>query len=470
VSTTDDIPETAYRGDPPGEHGPRYRITPESRWFGSWKIAAGIGVLGLAAAAYGWKVQPDRFAFSYLFAFFVPLSLALGSLFFVMVQFITKAAWGVTVRRVAELFMRPMPIFAILVIPLVLMLPHLFPWLGARHPAAEPQHKEVAAEHAGAASHAEPSPVDEARGDPTKEPAGLRDLPVPNNNRMEKAEEGAEHEIVEHKAFYLNKKFFLGRLIAYLLLWSWLAQRFFGWSTEQDKTRALENTASAQKFAPVGLIIFGVTLTFFAFDWFLSLDATWYSTIFGVWFFAQSALFNMASLILVTLMLRRSGLLGNAVNVEHYHDMGKLLFGWIVFWSYISFAQFFLTWYSNIPDEVSFFHKRWHDNGGTWKDVSLGIVAFHFFVPFWFLMSRNIKRRLPLLATGAVCMVLTHVVEVYWVVMPNFGPLDPSWIDLACLLGVFGIYVATVLRGMEDYSLVAVGDPRLERALEFENA
>jgi hypothetical protein len=467
VSTTEET-ETPYRGED-GHGGHDYRITPQSRWAGSWRIAAGIGVLGLAAAAYGWNVQPDRFAFSYLFAFFVPLSLALGSLFFVMVQFIVKASWGVTVRRVAELFMRPMPIFAILVIPLVLMLPHLFPWLGARHPAAEP-HSEVAAQHAGAAAHAEPSPVEEARGDPSKEPAGFRDLPVPSNNKMEKAEEGAEHAIVEHKAFYLNKKFFLGRLIAYLLLWYWLAQRFFWWSTEQDKTKALSNTASAQKFAPIGLMIFAVTLTFFAFDWFLSLDATWYSTIFGVWFFAQSALFNMASVIVMSLLLRRSGLLGTAVTVEHYHDLGKLLFGWIVFWSYIAFAQFFLTWYSNIPDEVAFFHRRWHDNGGTWKGVSLALVAFHFFVPFWFLMSRNVKRRLPLLATGAVCMMLTHVLEVYWVVMPNFGPLDPSWIDLACLVGVLGIYMATVLRGMEDYSLVAVGDPRLQRALEFENA
>jgi hypothetical protein len=275
---------------------------------------------------------------------------------------------------------------------------------------------------------------------------------------------------VDHKRFYLEKRFFLGRLIAYLLLWSWLAQRFFGWSTEQDKTKALENTAAAQKFAPAGLMIFGVTLTFFAFDWFLSLDATWYSTIFGVWFFAQSAMFNMAALILMTLALRRSGLLGKTVNVEHYHDMGKLLFGWIVFWSYISFAQFFLTWYSNIPDELTFFHRRWHDNGGTWKSVSLALVAFHFFVPFWFLMSRNVKRRLPLLATGAVCMVAMHVVEVYWVVMPNRGPLDVSWIDVACLVGVFGTYISTVLRGMEDYPLVAVGDPRLVRALEFENA
>jgi hypothetical protein len=150
--------------------------------------------------------------------------------------------------------------------------------------------------------------------------------------------------------------------------------------------------------------------------------------------------------------------------------MGKLLFGWIAFWSYIAFAQFFLTWYSNIPDEVAWFHKRWHDNGGTWKGASLAIVAMHFFVPFWFLMSRNIKRRLPLLAVGAACMVLMHIVDVYWVVMPNFGPLAPSVVDLGCLLGILGIYLAVVLRGMEDYSLVPVGDPRLIRALEFENA
>jgi len=465
VSTIENT-DTVHRGGPGGRD---YWIPASSRWAGSWKIAAGIGAVGLAGAAFGYTVNPDRFAFSYLFGFFVPLSLALGSLFFVMVQFITKASWGVTVRRVAELFMRPMHIFAFLVIPLVLMLPHLFPWLGAKHPGAEPQ-KSVAAEHAGAGSRAEPSPVEEARGNPAKEPAAMRDLPVPNVKRMEKAEENAEQAIVVHKAFYLNKNFFLGRLIAYLLLWSWLARRYFGWSTEQDKTGALENTVAAQKFAPVGLIIFGVTLTFFAFDWFLSLNATWYSTIFGVWFFAQSALFNMASVIVMSLLLRRSGLLGKTVNVEHYHDMGKLLFGWIVFWSYIAFAQFFLTWYSNIPDEVAFFHQRWHDNGGTWKGVSLIIVAMHFFVPFWFLMSRNVKRRLPLLAAGAVCMMLIHVVEVYWVVMPNLGPLAPSWIDLACLVGLCGVYLAAVLRGMEDYSLVAVGDPRFVRALEFENA
>ena len=435
-----------------------YRITTKSSWSGAWKYPAAVGALGLGIAAYGYKMDPERFAFSYLFAFVVALTLPLGSLFFVLVQYITKSSWSVTVRRVAELLMRPMPIFAVLVIPLVLTIGHLFPWLGAKH--AAPPENDTSSE----------SPIAEARGLESHEPAALRDLPVANIKRMEHAEERAEDNIIVHKHAYLNRQFFLIRLIAYLLIWTWLVQKYFRWSTDQDKTKALENTAAGQRFAPAGLLLFGFTLTYFAFDWLLSLDGTWYSTIFGVQIFAQCALFQIASLILLTLALRKSGLLGDTVTVEHYHDLGKFLFGWIVFWSYISFAQFFLTWYSNIPDEVAWFHKRWHDNGGSWKNFSIALVLMHFFIPFWFLMSRNIKRKLPLLATGAVCMIVMHVVEVYWIVMPNLGPFEPSIVDLGCLAGVFGVYLAAVLRGMEDYSLVAIGDPRLARALDFENA
>lgn len=454
-----------------------YRIPEKSPWAGAWKVVGAVGVAGLVVAAYGYTTDPERFPFSYLFAFFVALSLALGSLFFVMILHMTKASWGVTVRRTAEQFMRPMPLFAILVIPLVLMLPQLFPW-ATNHPSEEPKQEQIAEHEHSPAKDAkealegkeESTPLAEARGLQKFEPQAMRDQPLANVRRMEKAAEGADVKIVAHKRFYLNKRFFLGRLIAYLLIWSWLAQRYFRWSTDQDKTKAVENTAAAQRFAPPGLMLFGITLTFFSFDWFLSLDATWYSTIFGVQIFAQCALFQMASLVVFTLMMRKSGLFGDAVNTEHYHDMGKLLFGWIVFWSYISFAQFFLYWYSNIPDELVWYHKRWGDNGGTWMGVSIALVLLHFFVPFWFLMSRNIKRRLGLLAAGAWCMIIMHVVEVYWVIMPNYGRLDPNWVDLACLVGVFGVYLAAVLRGMGDFALVPVGDPRLARALEFENA
>jgi hypothetical protein len=442
-----------------------YRIKPGSAWSGSWKIAAGVGAVGVALAAWGFTADKTRFAFAYLFAFFVALSLPLGSMFFVLVLHVTKAAWGVTVRRTAEFFMRPMYLFAVLAIPLVFCIPQLFPWdetKAARHET------QVAQEHTDA-SHA--SPLAEDRGFGETEPAAYRDPPVHDAKATEGAEDRAEAEIVAHKHFYFSRYFFFGRLFFYLIAWYLIAGRLFEWSTDQDKTKALENTRASQSFAPLGIILFGLTTTFFAFDWLLSLDATWYSTMFGVQVFAQCALVQIASLILVTLKMRKDGLIDETVlNVEHYHDLGKLLFGWVVFWSYVTFAQFFLTWYSNIPDEVAWFHKRWHDNGGTWRMTSIVIITMHFFVPFWFLLSRNVKRNLPMLATGAVCMVIMHVVEVYWVVMPNYGPLEPKLVDLGCLMATVGIYLATVLRGMEDYSLVAVGDPRLVRALEFENA
>jgi hypothetical protein len=441
-----------------------YRIEPKSPWAGAWKIAAGVGLAGFAIALYGYKADATRFAYSYLFGYFVALSLALGSLFFVLVLYVTKAAWGVTVRRIAELFMRPMGVLVILAVPLVFMVHELFPWSGARHGPGE-----VVTEHRAGAPE-EAAPLAEERGHPEREPVAMRDPPVADPKQMVQAEERVEVKVVSHKSFYLNQRFFLARLLVYAVVWCWLAYRYFQWSSDQDKSKATANTAAAQRFAPIGLILFAFTLSFFAFDWLLSLDATWYSTIFGVYIFAQCALFQMAALILMALWLRRGGLLGDAVNVEHFHDMGKLLFGWIVFWSYIAFAQFFLTWYANIPDEVAWFHKRWHDNDGTWIPVSLALVALHFFIPFWFLLSRNVKRRLPLLGLGAACMVVMHVIEVYWVIMPNFGKLAPNLVDLGCLCGVFGIYLAAVLRGMLDYSLIPVGDPRLERALEFENA
>jgi len=443
----------------------KYRMTAKSPWAGKWKISAGIGAVGLGIAAMGWKIDPQRFAFAYLFGYFVALSLPLGSVFFVMVQYATKSGWSVTVRRVAELLMRPMPIFAVLAIPLVLTIQLLFPWLGAKH------HEEEATQHDTSAEHASSdSPLAEERGFADKEPAAMRDLPLVSPKRMERAEEREETGIMEHKHFLLNKQFFLARLILYLVIWSWIVHKYFKWSTDQDQSGALENTAAGQRFAPAGIILFGFTLTFFGFDWLLSLDGTWYSTIFGVYVFAQCCVFMFACLILMTLALRSAGLLGKAVTVEHFHDLGKFLFGFIVFWTYIAFAQFFLTWYSNIPDEVAWYHKRWGDNGGTWQGASLGLILLNFFIPFWFLMSRNIKRRLPLLGVGAACIAIMHVVEVYWVVMPNFGPMEPAIVDLGCLVGIFGVYMAFVLHGMEEYSLVAVGDPRLPRALEFENA
>jgi hypothetical protein len=254
-----------------------------------------------------------------------------------------------------------------------------------------------------------------------------------------------------------------------------LAVRYFRWSTDQDSSRAVGNTANAQQLAPFGLVLFGFSLGFAAFDFLMSLMPMWFSTIFGVQVFATTCVANLSTLVVFTMLLRRSGVLRETVTTEHYHDLGKLLFGWLVFWAYTSFAQYFLIWYGNIPEETQYFHRRWDDAGATWRAVSFAIMILHFAVPFWLLMSRNVKRNVRGLATAAVILLVMHAVEMYWDVLPNFPnngtyAFSPHWLDLTCFLGVGGVYLGVVLRLVAGHPLIPIGDPRLVRALKFENA
>jgi hypothetical protein len=275
---------------------------------------------------------------------------------------------------------------------------------------------------------------------------------------------------MEKKAPYLNKNFFLARAVVYLVIWSLLGWNFFKFSVRQDNDKGVAWTLTAQRWAPAATIFFGFSLTFAAFDWLMSLEPAWFSTIFGVYIFATAVVSSLATLIVVTMALRDAGPLAKVVTTEHYHDLGKLLFGFNVFWAYIGFSQMMLIWYAALPEETPWYHMRW-DNG-PWAGVSLTILIGHFVLPFFFLISRNVKRRLPMLRLGAMWMLLMHVVDIYWFVMPSFGQenFTVSWIDAACLLGVGGVYLAAVFYQMAKHPLIPVGDPRLARSLAFQNA
>jgi hypothetical protein len=280
------------------------------------------------------------------------------------------------------------------------------------------------------------------------------------------------HEIMSKKAGYLNRNFFLIRAIGYFLVWAFLAFRLFGWSTRQDKTKDPKLTLSAQRFAPGATFLFALSLTFAAFDWIMSLEPTWFSTIFGVVIFACGVVSSYAVIILTTLALRSSGPLAGAVTVEHYHDLGKLMFGFLVFWGYVGFSQFMLIWYAALPEETTFFHNRW--DFAPWDNVTMAILLFHFVVPFFWTMSRWFKRNTGRLQVGASIIVVMHVVNMYWHVMPNYmlgkEGFAFHWMDIACLLAVAGIYGAFVFHRMTQHPLIPVGDPRLERAIHFQNA
>lgn len=452
-------------------------------WAGAWKIFAGIGGVGLVLSAIGYTTDPRRFAFSWMFAYITVLAVALGSIFFVLVQRLTSAGWSVTVRRVAELFGYGVLAMIPLFIPIVMSMGHLFPWVG-EHAAAGAEHGSISLV---TPAYAQPATHGSVPGVPADHPA-MHAATTPNAAHAGAAEATDAPDAKEHavhhahalihdglmvkKSGWLNKNFFYFRALLYFFIWSFLALRMLGYSVRQDTTKDPQLTVRAQAFAPGATILFALSLTFAAVDWIMSLEPTWFSTIFGVYYFACSVVASYAVIILVTLALRTSGPLQGAVTPEHFHDLGKLMFGFLVFWAYIGFSQFMLIWYAALPEETTWYHNRW--DFGPWAKVSMAILIGNFVVPFFWLISRNFKRNLGRLQVGAAILLVMHVVDIYWFVMPNYalGSNDFTfhWIDAACLLAVGGVYGALVFFRMTKQSLVPVGDPRLERSLHFQNA
>lgn len=380
----------------------------------AFRVAAILGVLALGGAAVlapasGW----DRFYASYLTSFLFFLSLALGALVFVLIQHVTRAGWSVVVRRFAEAFAPNLFLpMALLVLPVFAGLHHLYPWTDQASVAADP------------ALHA--------------------------------------------KALWLNETFFYVRAVIYFAVWTILSVWFHRRSVEQDTIGTIAPTRAMEAAATTGLVLFAFSVTFFAFDFVMSLTPHWYSTIFGVYFFAGCILGCFALLLCVSFAVQRAGRLVHAITTEHYHDLGKLMFAFTIFWAYIGFSQYMLMWYANLPEETEWYHARQH---GSWAAISLVLLFGHFLLPFLLLMSRNVKRRKALIVAGAVWMLVMQWLDVYWLVMPSKTPggFSPALVDVLTFVGIGGVFFAVAIRRLGAAALVPVKDPRLAESLGFEN-
>ncbi|MDQ3032912.1 MAG: hypothetical protein M3Y87_10880 [Myxococcota bacterium] len=468
---------------------PTYRLPREGGWANAWKLSAALGALGILASIVGWAGDPHRFAFSWLFAVMTFLAIALGGLFFVLGQHLSGAGWGVTVRRTAEFLMAGLPVIAVLVIPVLVQMDELYPWMHnwreslhhvdshdeSQGDVQQEEHGSreglIGASVAAAQEHVpthEPDPdADMAGPGPHGEPGAGRPGHIDPHDAHHTPQHALHEEIIESKLAYLNQPFFIGRAILYGVIWTLLAWFFFTFSTRQDTSRDLARTQRMESLAPAATFAFGLTLTFAAFDWMMSLEPAWFSTIFGVQFFAVACVSSLATIVLLLYGLKSAGALGESITTEHFHDVGKLLFGFLVFWAYISFSQFMLIWYASIPEETTYYHLRWAEG---WRTFSLVLLIGHFIVPFFLLMSRNVKRRVPILAFGAAWLLVTHVFEIFWLVMPYVSPgeLTVHWLDIAALFAVGGVYFTFVFLLMGRYPLIPIGDPRLDRALHLE--
>lgn len=395
-------------------------IPSTSLWAKLPIIGAVLAVVGLGAtlgSAMG--AERDRAMFAYLWAFEIFLGLGLAALGFLTIDHTVRSGWSIVVRRIAETMAVTLPLFALLFIPIWLFRDSLYPWVH-------------------------------------------------------------EHDaILEKKRWFLNESSWTIRAVAYFIVWSLLATFFYRTSVKQDGTTSPADRDELSKkmwrVAAPGIILYGLTQSFQAIDWNMSLQPHWYSTIFGVYFFAASVQAFFALTALVTMGLQSGGMLKKTVTTEHFHDLGKFTFGFTIFWAYIAFSQFILIWYANIPEEVEFYMLRLE---GGWSTVSYALPVLHFFVPFLFLLSRNVKRNRSGLAMAAVWILVMYLVDMYWLILPNFGihgeghheaHLAISWLDITALLGIGGAFAATFGYFLNRNKVIAINDPRLGESLAHEN-
>lgn len=396
---------------------------PPSSFFAKLPMLGGIlAVAGLGAtlgSAFG--EHKARAMFSYLFAFEAVLALGMGALGWLLIDHSVRSGWAVVIRRFIETIAGSLPVFALLWIPIgVIGFHELYPW----------SHEADA--------------------------------------------------IIMKKRWFLTSGFWYFRAFIYFAVWSGLGWFLYSTSVKQDSLG--DQPAERERLIHLirkvcagGLFLYGLTLSFGAVDWMMSLSPHWYSTIYGVYFFAASMLAFFAFVTLVSMFAQSSGVLKTAITAEHFHDMGKFVFGYTIFWAYIAFSQFILIWYANMPEETEFYLMRLE---GGWEYVSYSLPILHFFVPFLFLISRHMKRNKTVLAIGAMWTLVMHCVDIYWLVMPNYGAhgggehaphFAPSYLDFTALIGVFGVFLAVFGFLLNRNKVVAINDPRLPESLAHEN-
>jgi hypothetical protein len=383
-----------------------------ARWTKGRNTLVLAVLISVIACVAGFINDPVRFHRSYLVAFAYVAAAGLGAFFFVMVQYLTGSAWSVTMRRIMENIMVTLPVGMILFIPVALGLKDIYPWMDRAMVAADP--------------------------------------------------------VLKQKAGYLSENFFILRAYIMFALWSiWIFAIYYQ-STKQDKEHSARQMNVIARWSAPGLFLVVVVGSFAAFDWLMSLEPKWYSTIFGLYILAGGALTFMSFVTLICLGFRRAGILKKSITPEHYHDLGKWLFALTAFYTYMAFSQYLLIWYANLPEETIWYRHRME---GSWLPVSLAMPFIRFLIPFFILLCRPAKRSLKVIAGIAIWSIIVEYVDLYWVVMPTYFKTGPqiSWLDFATLAATLSVCALVFWSRFRKNKLMPVGDLRFQQSLQFEN-
>jgi len=371
--------------------------------------ALGAALVGLVLCAIGWARTPDQFFRSYLVAFMFVLGLSLGSLGLLMLQHLTGGHWGIMIRRPLESATRSLPLVAILFIPIGMGMKYLYRgWLEAP-----------------------------------------------------KSGEGVLSPLQQR---YLTTNAFIVRAVLYFAIWLGLMMIFNYWSRKQDANqgdRALRR--NIKMLAGPGIIIYVFVMTFAAIDWVMSLSPHWASTIYGFLFVIGQLISSMSLMIAVVVLLSKTEPMAGLIQERHLHDLGKLLLAFVMLWAYFGFSQLLIIWSGNQPEEITFYRSRLY---GGWGAVAVIVLVFHFFVPFFLLLSRDVKRNARLLPKVAIWLIVMRFVDLFWLTRPEFtANALPNWLDLAAPLAVGGLWLFFFAFHLKQLPLLPLGDPKLAEAI-----
>ncbi|MCI0348930.1 MAG: hypothetical protein L0Z53_05840 [Acidobacteriales bacterium] len=371
--------------------------------------AALVGGIAIVLCLAGGFANAERFFRSYLFAYVYWTGIAIGSLAIMMLHHLSGGGWGMMIRRLLEAATRTLPLVAVLFLPVALGIGHLYEWA----------HPEVV----------------------------------------------QADKILQHKTPYLNVPFFLARTIFYFLSWIVLAHFLNRWSRQQDETGDPALAGRMETLSGPGLVLFGATATFASFDWVMSLEPHWFSTIFGLSFMVGQVLTAFPFAIAMTAFLSSRKPMSEAVSALHFHDLGKLTLAFVMLWAYLSFSQFLIIWSGNLPEETPYYLKRLT---GGWQFFQLALILFHFALPFILLLSRSLKRSGAKLVKVAGLILFMRFVDLYVQIIPagHHAELHFHWMDLAAPIGIGGVWLSAFLRQLESRPVLPIRDPHFAEALE----
>jgi hypothetical protein len=374
-----------------------------------------IGIVATLLTIVSVFVSPDHFFRAYLMSYMLWLGVTLGCLAILMLQYLSGGTWGLIIRRQLQAASKNIPLMLAMFIPLMFGLQRLYPWADV--------------------------------------------------NRV------ASDEILRHRLPVYDIKWWVIRVILYFVAWWVLGAGITRLSELRDRNPGSDYNwrRRFQKFAAPGLVVYGFTITFASIDWVMSLDPHWFSTMYGVLFIGGHALSAMSFAIAITVLLARYQPMVRVIRPDYLVDLGKLLLAFVMLWAYFAFSQYLIIWSGNLPEEIPWYTDRTH---GGWQYFAVAIIVFHFCLPFVLLLSRQLKKKGRALALVAGGILVMRVVDMFWLIEPNFKPTGAPhvpwaqlWIYIVVPLAMGGIWLAAFFTQLRSRPLLPLADPLLKDVL-----